>query len=169
MEDRISWADLVEQEEMEKKKQKKKAKRERKLEKLREATKRDEIFELGREIFVGNLDFEDIFEKRLKTSLLYQLIQERRNQILELFSLFGEVSFIRTHWTKRYLFVLFKERKSAEKCMSILTNYQERRNLIKKIAKNLKEKDKSPLAAPRPNFYLRWPKSEGEGSTRLTA
>jgi hypothetical protein len=170
-EESLSWADIVELDEAEKKRKLKKAKKLQKFAKLREQTKRDPGGEVGREVFVGNIEFDDLKNLNVKAKVLYNLIEKRRELLMDIFKSFGQVTFVRPYWNKQYLFVIFQEPAGAERCIATLKEYENRLKLIKQMRKTLKTQSLSPLAAPKPSFYVRWPKYEGleEITTTVTA
>jgi hypothetical protein len=109
----FTWADKVEQMDN--------VKRIKKTSKNKE---RKKTVHNGFEIFVGGLHFEDLDTLNAKTSVRFRLRDERRAKFVSMFDRFGEVLEVRSHWTKRFLFVVFKDEEVAEKVVQLLNSHE---------------------------------------------
>jgi len=157
-EPKLSWADITEQEEKDRKREKNAKKKYIKRKKLVQKT--DQLYKTlqeepegldGREIFVGGLEFEDLGKAAV-------LIIQRREKWSILFERYGKVVCVRAHWVKGYMFVVFAERISAQKVMEELLSYEAKVKLTTQLEREMIADGKCARATPRPNFYMRWPK-----------
>jgi len=140
----VSWADIVEQEELEKEN----------IDKVCNNTEKKETSEAERKIFVGGLTFDDI--EGLENS---EKLKATRVQLLhQIFYKFGKVVRFQEHWDKQYCFVLYKTKGAAEKAVERLKDFHMRENIYIKMKKEEKAKGTNCKAIPPPNYYVRLPK-----------
>lgn len=151
-----SWADQVE-EELELRRQHKRISKQITKQKKREA-------KLGRQIFIGGLDFSDIELLNTPIKNKFLIRDQRRENILKICGQFGEMEETIVNWKERYIFVLYKEKECAEKAITILSSFDERRRISKEIEEKLRSTGVSKNSAfiksvPKSNYYIRWPHS----------
>lgn len=118
----------------------------------------------GRKLFVSNVDFSDIQQKAHDkkapwTSDKIDLVtRERRIELIALFKQFGQVVDVQEHWADRYIFVTFGRVADCKKALNTLKHYEKRKGLVREVRARLRDKKQEPLAAPKANFYVRYPK-----------
>jgi hypothetical protein len=117
----------------------------------------------GRKLFVGKIGFSDL-EKRIKLNppLLHHYIQLRKIHIQKLFESFGSVENFCWVDEKDSLFVIYDNPEAAKQALSTFSIFEERKERVMEIQKQL-EVDRIPCyIAPKSNFYVRWPKNYTE-------
>lgn len=119
----------------------------------------------GRKLFVSNIDFADIQLKAQDkkhgpwTSDKIDLVtRERRIELIALFKQFGQVTDVQEHWADRYIFVTFARVADCKRALNTLKHYEKRKGLVRELRARLRDKKQEPLASPKPNFYVRYPK-----------
>ncbi len=119
----------------------------------------------GRKLFVSNIDFSDIQLKAQDkkngpwTSDKIDLVtRERRIELIALFKQFGQVVDVQEHWADRYIFVTFARVADCKRALNTLKHYEKRKGLVREVRARLRDKKQEPLAAPKANFYVRYPK-----------
>eukprot|EP01114_Cavostelium_apophysatum_P005192 TRINITY_DN1592_c0_g1_i1.p1 TRINITY_DN1592_c0_g1~~TRINITY_DN1592_c0_g1_i1.p1 ORF type:complete len:205 (-),score=50.10 TRINITY_DN1592_c0_g1_i1:37-651(-) len=117
----------------------------------------DGINSYGRELFIGGLDFSDLDAIKLPKQR-FATRDQRRQLLLGMFSLFGKVVQVKTHWTKGFFLVIFQEPHEAIKAFETLSQHKERSKITNQMRKTLKKDRKGWMAAPPPSsYYVRWP------------
>jgi hypothetical protein len=156
-----SWADVVEHAHLVKKIQKaEKLKRKKKKQNGKKKIKPED--HIGRMVFVGNLDFSDL--ECGKMFKFRDIISERRAQFLSMCEKFGKIHNIETHWKKKFLFVTYEDAESAKTLVDSLASFEQRLQYCKETKVYLKSIGVTTKAAPKPNFYVRWPKKHKDPS-----
>jgi RNA recognition motif-containing protein len=156
------WADIMDEEDRQAKLQKKKKKKSKKRaqakrELLNGMNQQDEV---GRELFVGNLCFDDLESVNVNTTVKFQIRNQRREAIIQMFhkKFPDQIVRLRTFWTRGFLFLLFHTQEQAANALSELQEYEHRKELCRAMRSWLEEKKYSHLAMPRACFYMRWTK-----------
>jgi len=145
-----TWADKVEQvDNVIKQRKNKKTTKKRKM----------SINNPNTELFVSGLQFQDIEQLNAKTAVRMRLRDERRAKFVSMWDRFGEVLEVRTHWTKGFLFVVYKEEEVVRRVANLLLQHEERVKLTKDMESEHAACGLSRKSAPRPTYYVRLPKS----------
>ena len=150
---KIEW----EQKKIQMRQEKKERKLKFKLEK--ERILKEDKEEEGRKVFVGKLSFEDINSASLDPFTKRHLIERRKSELMTILKSYGDFEKIKENWEKQFLFVIYNDSQAAEKAVADLSQFPVKKKIIAEIRKNLKSTATNPLAAPPPNFYVRWPKN----------
>jgi hypothetical protein len=70
---------------------------------------------------------------------------------------------------KGYLFVVFRDPSSAHKALTAFSSHQTRLDYCKQLRASLCAQSQSPQIAPRPCFYVSWPRTPEDGKVASAA
>jgi len=146
------WADVEDQKDLQKKS---KRKRKDRNQKARKRGERD-LERAGRELWIGNLDFSDIFRLDFKTAQKFKLQEQRRRCIVSAWKRYGEVKQVRCSWPKRFIVVEFCACSSARVAFEELQSEGGRKLLCMQLQEEMQFKGEGRQSAPLSSFYVRW-------------
>jgi len=99
-------------------------------------------------LFVGGMNWTD-----LKGQNYTKILALRRRQLLKILETFGKVFAYQFHWKRGYIHVNFVDSESAEKALSTLEVFENRKKICSKLRKKVKW---NPAGSLPPNFYIRY-------------
>jgi len=110
----------------------------------------------------GLFEMEDSIGEDVEPEVLfaaYDTLKKLRIDCLEsMFNEFGEVTRTKPNWEKRYCHVAYRNLDDASRAFQVLARADERKKRQEEFGDTLEAAGLPRFAAPRPNFYVRWPR-----------
>jgi len=107
-------------------------------------------------IFVGGIKMDDL--DPVKLGKKYNSIRDERiNNLLRLFDVFGEVIERRVFLEKHHFFITYANPGMAKSALTSMQNFEHRKKVVEELQALVKEKKGNLLAVPHTSFYVREP------------
>ena len=122
----------------------------------------------GRKIFVSKVTFDDIdADASLSLERRAQAREKRCELVLSILKEYGTIANTKPSWDKGYVFVTYELEASATAAIKELCDFQVRERLCAAAGQRLYLQGFEASIAPKPTFYVRWPKRSAETNPAL--